>query len=275
MSNLIYLRLKLFFNSGLKLANTFVWIYILMTGFAHLAKAQNKLAEQTGVFNSQALAESVVPIRPGIPGLSAFWNGHSRQFIYAPNFDFKEVRGAKEYRYDIIMDSGSHAFVFLASTPYSPLSPVWSQMPVGKFKLVVTGLDKSGIALDEAGSGNYYRAAWFNGIYHQPAMPYDESASTALSSLLNEKYVTYWLDHKAPDPVMMETYRIAYETTEKDIYLAKAKSIANTFTVVQKVNGGKYHTYFTKYPLGFWLNSAVYPAKFMMIMQETLNKKHN
>ncbi len=33
--------------------------------------------------NSQAVAESLLPIRPGIPGEAPFWNGHAQQCIFA------------------------------------------------------------------------------------------------------------------------------------------------------------------------------------------------
>jgi hypothetical protein len=71
----------------------------------------------------------------------------------------------------------------------------------------------------------------------------------------------------------METFLEAYKATGKDIYLAKAQSIANSFTLAQQAHKGDYPTYFTKYPLNLWLNSTVYPAKLLMNNQVLLGKK--
>jgi len=71
---------------------------------------------------------------------------------------------------------------------------------------------------------------------------------------------------------MIDTYLEAYKATKKEIYLAKAKSIANALTLVQKEHNGDYPTMFTKYDMNFWLNSVVYPAKVMMKLGNTLEK---
>ena len=48
-------------------------------------------------FFAKAVAESLEPIRPGVPGKRPFWNEYSPQFKYAPSFDFKPVPGASRY----------------------------------------------------------------------------------------------------------------------------------------------------------------------------------
>jgi hypothetical protein len=88
---------------------------------------------------------------------------------------------------------------------------------------------------------------------------------------VQEQYV-YWMPVGRAAGIMIETYWEAYKATKKDLYLAKAKSIANAFTVVQQVHNGDYPTYFTKYPLDNWLNSTVYPAKVMMDFDNHLKK---
>lgn len=87
---------------------------------------------------------------------------------------------------------------------------------------------------------------------------------------VQEQYL-FWMPIGRSAAIMMETYRIAYEQTGDPILLAKATSIANAFTVVQQANGGRYPTFFTTYPMNFWLNSVVYPAKFLMIFENSLH----
>src|SRR5690606_13252761 len=60
--------------------------------------------------------------------------------------------------------------------------------------------DQNGKVIGTAGEKRFYRAAPFNGVYHAPVMPYDQSAKVALEHLLNEAYVKYWLMNKKPDP---------------------------------------------------------------------------
>jgi maltose/maltodextrin transport system substrate-binding protein len=54
--------------------------------------------------NAQALAEYTNPVRPGIPGKFPFLNvrrEHNQGHMYAPNFDFAPVPGAKRYRFTV------------------------------------------------------------------------------------------------------------------------------------------------------------------------------
>lgn len=69
---------------------------------------------------------------------------------------------------------------------------------------------------------------------------------------------------------MIETYWQAYVATKKEVYRAKALSIANNFTRVQKEHDGDYPTMFTKYPMPFWINNSIYPARVMMALQKNL-----
>ncbi len=70
--------------------------------------------------------------------------------------------------------------------------------------------------------------------------------------------------------IMVYTYWETYEVTGEDIYLAKAKSIANPFTVVQQYHDGNLVTHFPKHKMNFWLNNAFYPAKVLMDFQKNL-----
>jgi maltose/maltodextrin transport system substrate-binding protein len=86
---------------------------------------------------------------------------------------------------------------------------------------------------------------------------------------VQEQYA-YWRPISRAAGIMIVTYWEAYKVTGKDIYLAKAKSIANAFTVVQQYHDGNFVTHFTKYKMNFWLNNAVYPAKVLMNFQKNI-----
>lgn len=82
----------------------------------------------------------------------------------------------------------------------------------------------------------------------------------------------FWMPSARNTGLMIETYWHAYVATRKEVYLAKARSIANTFTVVQKEHDGDYPTFFTKHPMPFWMNNSIYPAKVMMTLHANLNR---
>lgn len=147
-----------------------------------------------------ALEESLIPIRPGEPGKTPFWNEQARQFIHAPAFDYKIIPAATSYRYKIFCISDSSSHVFESNIPYDALSKVWASMPVGYFDLEVSGISVKNEFLGVSGKGHYYRAASFNGPYHDPVIPYDQSAMIALDNLLKKDYVEYWIKNKAPHP---------------------------------------------------------------------------
>src|SRR5690242_21144174 len=80
--------------------------------------------------HKEAVAKSLIPIRPGIPGKRPFWNEYSRRFIYAPAFSFRAVPGAASYRFTAVAGDGPH--VFEAEVPWAALNPIWTELPVGK-----------------------------------------------------------------------------------------------------------------------------------------------
>lgn len=151
-------------------------------------------------FGQTALQESLTPIRPGEPGKTPFWNVAAKRFIYAPAFDFKPVQNAVNYKFEIISEPDETKYEFESKIPHAPLSPVWAALPVGYFKIKVSGISANGTALGTAGEGRYYRAAPFNGVYHEPVMPYDKSAMVALDKLIHKDFIEYWLTNKIPDP---------------------------------------------------------------------------
>lgn len=91
---------------------------------------------------SEAISESLKPVRPGIPGGNPFWNGKARRFIYAPAFDFKPVEGAAYYRFTAIAEGSELTFV--SETPTTTLTPIWDNLPLGEVELRVEALADSG-----------------------------------------------------------------------------------------------------------------------------------
>jgi len=152
-------------------------------------------------YGIKAWKESGEPIRPGKPGEAPFWNGHSKRFIFAPAFDFKKIDGAAKYKFELTSEKTSKSLSFEAEVPYAALSAVWPKVPVGFVNIKVTGLNAGDQEIGIAGEQRTWRAAPFNGPYHEPPeMPLDESATLALKNLLHKDYVNYWLDHQKPDP---------------------------------------------------------------------------
>jgi hypothetical protein len=148
---------------------------------------------------AQAIAESLVPIRPGVPGETPFWNKDSRRFIYAPAFEFARVPGATQYRFTATARDGDHSFE--AAEPWAPLSPIWAALPVGKVSLKVYALDrKGGKVIGSAGEKVFYRSAVFDGPYHKPVVDYKESARRALAALFHKPEIQAWVRDGKPDP---------------------------------------------------------------------------
>lgn len=69
---------------------------------------------------------------------------------------------------------------------------------------------------------------------------------------------------------MIETYLQAWLATRDRIYLAKARSLANSFIKVQQEHNGDYPTYFsTRGAIGsYWINNTVYSARTLLNYQE-------
>jgi hypothetical protein len=173
---------------------------------------QKAVGEGDSSFGAAEWKRSAVPLRPGEPGKSPFWNAYAKRFIFAPAFDFKRIDNAVKYRYEIFSLSDSRTRHFESESPHAPLSPVWTSVPVGNFDLKVTGVSAQGEDLGIAGEGRYFRAAPFNGPYHEPVMPYGESGRIALNKIMHPtdtdpssrawraSALEHWLTHKAPDP---------------------------------------------------------------------------
>jgi len=86
------------------------------SGLLHQCKSPG-LAEID--YYQQSLEESLIPIRPGIPGESPFWNKYATRFINIPSFDFKPIEGAAHYRFTATSECDGMDYVFTAEQPWS------------------------------------------------------------------------------------------------------------------------------------------------------------
>lgn len=148
---------------------------------------------------ARAIQETAVPVRPGVPGTQPFWNGQAVQFMYAPAFDFKEISDAQSYRFTVTAANGE-VLEFTADKPWVSLSPIWTKVTTGKAKLTVTGLDAQGMAVGEPMTRSFHRAAVIDKEYPAPAMPWRESARTALEALVHSADLRCWFTTGEPDP---------------------------------------------------------------------------
>jgi len=150
-------------------------------------------------FATQALEESLQPIRPGNDATGApFWNGSAMSFIYAPAFAIAPRDGTGSYRYDVT-DCHGMVHSFDSPSPQSPLSPVWAALPPGKCTLDVR-MRMGEYTIGFAGSRAFFKAAPFTGDYPPAARSYRQAAVMALENLLDNPHVQYWLVHGEPDP---------------------------------------------------------------------------
>ncbi len=153
------------------------------------------------VLHAQAMEESLLPIRPGIPGEVPFWNAYARRFIHAPAFDFKTINGAVKYRFTAVSEKNGESYVFEALQPRAPLVPVWDKIPVGYVRLTVEGIShETGEPVGIAGERRFYRAAAYNGPYHEKAMDYRESGMKGMRYLFESPIFQHWKTHGEPYP---------------------------------------------------------------------------
>ncbi len=171
---------------------------ILLQGW-NAVHGQTSTKTEWTLLNAQAIEESLLPIRPGIPGESPFWNVNATRFIFAPAFDFPTIQGAASYRFTVTHLPSGKNLSFNSPNPSAPLSPVWRELPAGQIILKVEGLDDDGKFLALTGLKKFYRAATFAGPYHEPMLDYRESAKRALGYLFQLDPYQQWLTTDEPD----------------------------------------------------------------------------
>ena len=127
--------------------NNLLVVFLALAVFGYSCKpsaSQSTAANTSGsaskkTLAQQALEESGIPVRPGVPGQVPFWNEAARRFIYAPAFGYKNIPQAVKYRYRVTSAKNGKTYSFEDQVPYAPLSPVWAQVPVGNFEVRVVG----------------------------------------------------------------------------------------------------------------------------------------
>ena len=92
--------------------------------------------EDFDALNARAAKEYLEPLRPGYEEGNSWWNVFAHRFLYAPAFDFKEIEGAKEYRFELKSAENGSEWSFTADAPWNPLSPVWNDVTVGNISQI-------------------------------------------------------------------------------------------------------------------------------------------
>lgn len=165
-----------------------------------IVNAQDLTKPDCDKLHAQAMEESMLPVRPGEPGKSPFWNLHAKRFIYVPSFDFEHVSEAVKYRFIAISDANCKYYNFEAEKPWDLLSPIWKDLPIGIVYLKVEGLEKNGKVLGVAGERQFYRAAAYNGTYRKPVMDCISSARKNMRLLFGQNHYQRWITEGSPDP---------------------------------------------------------------------------
>lgn len=181
--------------------------FLVATGILNGAWAQP--APDWAALNARARAESAVPIRNGVPGKTMFWNQYAREFIHAPAFEFPAVRDATSYRFEFTSAYGGAArpVSFTAPTPWAAVPPeVWTNLPLCRYALTVTGLDEAGNALQPVSSRTVCKAPCFEGPYPSAPRGYREAAIRCFDGIFHQPYVQAWLEAKK-NAALLDTFR--------------------------------------------------------------------
>ncbi len=81
----------------------------------------------------------------------------------------------------------------------------------------------------------------------------------------------YYVPIDASAASMISSYQKAYEVTGKELYLAKARALADTLTVLQDRDTGRYPTYWDPDVAAIWINCVTYDAKVMLDLGRMLS----
>lgn len=189
--------------------------------------------------NKRAAKEYLSPVRPFTRGGEPCWNHWSKDFKFAPVFNFNPIDGCKSYKYTVWQDkensyywttpmmqrvddkfpakqpTGTSAgffrniditspnaisWSFTATTPNESLAPIWNKIPVGNCRLIVEGLDPKGSVVGIAGDRLFIRDFPFEGPYPENPRPYREAAVKAAMYVHRMPSTQKWLEGPEPDP---------------------------------------------------------------------------
>ena len=162
------------------------------------ADAKLPLTFDKAAMHELAVADSLVPVRPGAPGRRPFWNAHSKCFTFAPAFDFKEVPVAAGYRFTVKSKDGGWSGTFSAGKPWASLAPVWKDVPVGEVVVEVEAMKANGQSVGLAGKREFRRNAVFHGPYHDKVFPYEEIPIRLCKAVMRDPYWKQFLKTGGP-----------------------------------------------------------------------------
>ena len=149
------------------------------------------------------VAEDVVrPVRPGGVDGRPFWNVKALWFMYPPAFDFKDVAGAKGYRF-VACDRSGKERTMTASSPRETISALWPELATGLVDLRCEGVDTDGKAVGVAGTRRFWKQAPFRpGAYPKAKRSYREAADRLMDFLVDGwKPAQVLAKTGRPDPV--------------------------------------------------------------------------
>ncbi|MFI4911053.1 MAG: hypothetical protein ACIAQZ_05245 [Sedimentisphaeraceae bacterium JB056] len=87
-----------------------------------------------------------------------------------------------------------------------------------------------------------------------------------------EQYL-FWQPVNASSVSMISAYRSAYELTGEEIYMAKAKDLADSIVYAQEeYHSGRYLTYLTSVERDYWMNCTVVSARVMYAFGEFVKR---
>lgn len=128
-----------------------------------------------------------------------FWNAESRQFMFAPAFQFQPIPGSETYIYELRDENGGiHSF--LADSACASLSPVWDEVPEGITSLEVFTLGSNGKRQYKIGARTFFRLAPFSSDLPPADGSYRECALKAFDYMYNGRIIRHWLRYGTPDP---------------------------------------------------------------------------
>ena len=81
----------------------------------------------------------------------------------------------------------------------------------------------------------------------------------------------YYVPIDASATKMIANYQAAYEATGKELYLAKAQTLADTLTVLQDPDTGRYPTYWDPDEPAIWINCVTSDARVMLELGRLLS----
>lgn len=199
----------------MKKISIIVSILLLSIGFSYCKRNNNSFSVNYTVdyeaVASELALEILKPIRPGIPGETPFWNEYARRFIYVPSFNLPVVANASKYLFTATsFDETKYSFI--GENPWSDISPIWSEIPVGFVNLEVIGLDDNEEVLGISGEKQFYKAAPFNGPYHDRKLDYKVSMENALAYFYELDYIQSWAVSPVPDTLKYGLYSYPSKT---------------------------------------------------------------